>query len=104
MNSIHLLFGDEALPTGLIGVGAPKDHEAVLGLWELVVFLLGVVHWVATLLGKLLGLALLGEGATNVALHGGAVLEKMLRLSPWNGHGDSSAFSKCFGCTARPQG
>jgi hypothetical protein len=33
-----------ALPTGFIRLGAPEDHEAVLNLGELIVFLLGVVH------------------------------------------------------------
>jgi hypothetical protein len=70
VNSIHLLFGDAALPAGFIGVGAPKDHEAALGLQELGVFLLGTPRQVASLQGRLMGLALLAEGAMDVALHG----------------------------------
>jgi hypothetical protein len=62
--------------------GSPKDHEAVLGLRKLIVFLLGAVHRVVDLWGRLLGLELLGEGATDIALHGNAILEKILRLSP----------------------
>ena len=61
---------------------SPKDHDTALDLGELVVFLLGTVRWVASLRGRLLGLALLAMGATDVALHGGIVLEKMLRLPP----------------------
>ena len=63
-------------------MGSPKDHEAALGLWELDVFLLGAFCQVAGLQGKLLGLALSTEGATDVALHGGVVLEEVLYLPP----------------------
>ena len=77
MNSVHLLFGDAALLAGFIGVGALEDHEAALNLGELGVLLLGISRWVVGLQGRLLGLALLAEGATDVALHGGVVLEKM---------------------------
>ena len=87
VDSVHLLLGDATLPMGLVRLGAPKDHEAVLGLGELIVFLLGAVHRVAGLQGSLLGLALLAEGATDVALHGSAVLEEMLRLPPMEGVG-----------------
>jgi hypothetical protein len=80
VDGIHLLFGDVALPTGFICLGAPKDHEAALSLGELILFPLGAVHQVTGLRGRLLGLALLAEGATDVALHGGVVLEKMLCL------------------------
>jgi len=41
VNRVHLLFGDAALLVGFIGVGAPEDREAAIGLWELIVFLLG---------------------------------------------------------------
>ena len=78
MNSVHLLFGDAALPAGFIGVGALEDHAAALGLKELSVFLLGISRWVTGLQGRLLGLALLVEGAMDVALHGGVVLEVVL--------------------------
>ena len=40
--SIHLLFSDAVLPVGFVGVVAPKDHDAALGLGELSAFLLGV--------------------------------------------------------------
>jgi hypothetical protein len=38
VEGIHLLFGDVALPAGFIHLGAPEDHEVVLGLGELIVF------------------------------------------------------------------
>jgi len=47
---------------------------------NLVVFFLGTVCRVASLQGKLLGLALLAKGAMDVALHGSVVLEEMLHL------------------------
>ena len=77
VNGIHLL-----LPVGLVRLGPPEDHEAALGLEQLIVFLLDAIHWVTSLQDKLLGLALLAEGAMDVALHGSTVLEKMLRLPP----------------------
>ena len=80
MDSVHLLLGDAVLPAGLVRLGALEDHEAALGLGELIVFLLGAIHRVTSLRGRLLGPALLAEGATDVALHGGAILEKMLHL------------------------
>ena len=43
MDGVHLLLGDVALLAGLIRLGAPKDHEVVLGLGELGVILLGAV-------------------------------------------------------------
>ena len=49
VNGVHLLFGDAALPVRFIGVGAPKDHKAAIGLWELIVFLLGASCQVASL-------------------------------------------------------
>ena len=87
MNGVHLLFGDAALLVVFIGVGAPKDHDAVLDLEELGVFHLGASRRVIGLQGRLLGLALLAEGAMDVALHGGVVLEEVLCLSPmeWAG-------------------
>jgi hypothetical protein len=95
MDGVHLLLNDAVLPTGFIHLGAPKDHEAELYLEELIVLLMGAVRRVAGLRCRLLGLALLAEGATDVAIHGSAVLEKMLRLPSWNVKGDLSAFSKC---------
>jgi hypothetical protein len=44
VDDIHLLLGDAALPVGLIRLEAPKDHEAVLGLEELIILLLGAVN------------------------------------------------------------
>jgi hypothetical protein len=43
VDGVHLLLGDAALPTGFIRLGAPEDHEAALGLGELIVFLLGAI-------------------------------------------------------------
>jgi hypothetical protein len=85
VNNVHLLLDDAALPAGFIRLEAPEDHEAALGYGELVVFLLGTICQVVGLQGMLMGLALLAKGATDIGLHGGAVLEKMFRLSPWNG-------------------
>jgi hypothetical protein len=82
VDGVHLLLGDAALPARFIRLGAPEDHEATLSLGELIVFLLGTVRRVTGLRGRLLGLALLAEGATDVALHGSVVLEKMLCLPP----------------------
>jgi hypothetical protein len=62
VDDIHLLLGDAALPAGLIRLEAPKDHEAVLGLEELIILLLGAVNWVIGLGGMLLGLCPVGQG------------------------------------------
>jgi hypothetical protein len=75
VNGIHLLLGDAVLSVGFVRLGALEDHEAALSLGELIVFLLGVIRRVAGLHGRLLGLALLAEGATNVALHGSIVVD-----------------------------
>jgi hypothetical protein len=82
VDNVHLPLGDAALSAGFICLGAPKDDEAALDLGELVVFLLGTVCRVVNLWGRLLGRALLVEGAKDVALHGNTVLEKMLCLPP----------------------
>jgi hypothetical protein len=84
VDGIHLLFSDVALLAGFICLGTPEDHEAALDLRELIIFLLGIIRRVTGLWGRLLGLALLAKGATDVALHGGAALEKMLCLAPRN--------------------
>ena len=81
MDGIHLLLGDVALAR-FICLGALEDHEATLNLGELIVFLLGTVRRVAGLRDRLLGLALLAEGATDVAPHGSAILEEVLCLPP----------------------
>ena len=52
VDGVHLLLGDAALPVGLMRLGAPEDHEAALGLRELVVFLLGSISWVISLWGR----------------------------------------------------
>jgi hypothetical protein len=44
MNDVHLLFSDAVLPAGFIGLEAPEDHEATLGLGELGFFLLGTTR------------------------------------------------------------
>ena len=46
VNGVHLLLGDVALSAGFVGLGALEDHEASLGLQELIVFLLGICCWV----------------------------------------------------------
>jgi hypothetical protein len=102
VNGVHLLVGDVALLVGFISLGAPKDHEAALGLGELIVFLLGTVHQVTSLWGKLLGLALLAEGATNVNLHGRAVLEEMLWLPPVEGAGGLECLLEVLSVCATP--
>jgi len=102
VNSVHLPLGDATLLAGLIRLGASKDHEAVLGLGELIVFFLGTIRRVASLQGRLLGLALLAEGAMNVALHGSIVLEEILHFPPWKAQGASSAFLKCSGHVPHP--
>ena len=81
VDSVHLLLGDVALPVGLICLGASEDHEAALGLGEPIVFLLGTVRQVAGLQGRLLGLALLVEGTTDVALYSSAVLKEVPGLT-----------------------
>jgi hypothetical protein len=49
VNGVHLLVSDVALLVGFIRLGAHEDHEVVLSLGELVVFLLGIVRWVTSL-------------------------------------------------------
>jgi hypothetical protein len=43
VEDVHVLLGDAVLPAGFVHLGAPEDHEAVLGLRELIVFLLGAI-------------------------------------------------------------
>ena len=43
VDGIHLLLGDASLAAGLIRLGSPKDHEALLGLGKLGVFLLDTI-------------------------------------------------------------
>ena len=73
MDSVHLLLSDATLPAGLVRLGVLEDHEALLGLGELGVFVLGIIRRGVSLLGRLLGLVQLAEGATDVAPHGCAV-------------------------------
>jgi hypothetical protein len=70
VNSVHLHLGDVALLAGLVRLGALEDHEAPLGLRELDILLQGAICQFASLWGRLLGLALLAEGAMDVALDG----------------------------------
>jgi hypothetical protein len=49
VDDIHVLFGDAMLSAGFICLGALEDHEAALGLGELVVLLLGAACWVTSL-------------------------------------------------------
>jgi hypothetical protein len=96
VDGVHLLLSDLALLAGFICLGAPEDHEAALDLGEIIVFLLGAIRRVTSLRGRLLGLALLAEGATDVALHGCIVLEKMLRLPPVERAGGLKRLLKVF--------
>ena len=73
MDGVHLLLGDVALLAGLIRLGAPKDHEAMIGLRKLGVVLQDGICRLAGLRGRLLDVALLAEGAANVAPDGGLV-------------------------------
>jgi hypothetical protein len=43
VDGVHFLLSDAALLAGFIRLGAPEDHEATIGLGELIVFLLGTV-------------------------------------------------------------
>jgi hypothetical protein len=104
MDGVHLLLDDAVLPVGFIHLGAPEDHEAALDLEELVVLLLGAVHRVASLRCRLLGLALLAEGATDVAIHGSVVLEKMLHLLPVERAGGFERLLKVFPTCSAPMG
>ena len=58
----------------------PQDHEAAISLGELDVVLQGSIHRLIGLWSWQLGLALLAEGATDVAPNGGVVLEEVLCL------------------------
>jgi hypothetical protein len=95
-------LGDAMLSARFIRLGASKDHKAALALGELVGFLLGAVCRVAGLGGRLLGLALLAEGATNVALHGSTVLEEMLHLPPMEQVGGLECLLKVFRACSAP--
>jgi hypothetical protein len=75
----------------------------MLSLEELIV-LLGIVHRVTGLWGRLLGLGLLAEGATDVARHGGTVLEKMLRLPPVERAGGFEHLLEVFRVCSAPVG
>jgi hypothetical protein len=43
LDSIHLLLSDMALMSGFEGLGAPEDHEALLGLRELGVLSMSII-------------------------------------------------------------
>jgi hypothetical protein len=104
VDGIHLLLSDAVLLTGFICLGALKDHEAALVLGELVVFLQGTACRVTSLRGRLLGLALLAKGATDVALHGCVVLEEMLRLLPMERAGGLERLLEVFQSCSAPTG
>ena len=104
MDGVHLLLDDLALLVGFIRLGAPKDHGAALGHGELLIFFFGTVHQVASLWGRLLGLALLAEGAMDVALHGSIVLEKMFWLPPMERVGGLEHLFKVFWACSVPMG
>jgi hypothetical protein len=76
----------------------------VLGLGELIVLLLGIVHQVVSLRGRLLGLALLAKGAMDVALHGSTVFEKMHRLPPMEQVGGLECLLEVFQVFSTPAG
>jgi hypothetical protein len=102
MNDVHLLLYDAALSAGFICLGAPEDHEAMIGLGELGVVLRGGVRWLIGLWGWLLGLALLAEGATDVALDGGAILEEVLHLPSMERAGGFECLLKVLGVRTVP--
>jgi hypothetical protein len=104
VDGVHLLLSDATLLAGFIYLEAPDDHAAALDLRELVVFLLGAIRWVTSLWGRLLGLALLAEGATDVALHGCIVFEKVLRLPPMERVGGLERLLKVFQTCNAPVG
>jgi hypothetical protein len=86
VDDVHLLLNEAALTSGHVRLGAPENHEAVLGHTKLGV-LLGTVCWFAGLRSQLLGLALLAKGAMDVAPVGSTVLEEVLRLPCGKGRG-----------------
>jgi len=102
VNGVHLLFDDAALSAGFIGVGAPEDHEAALGLGELGVFLLGTSRWVTGLQGRLSRPSLLAKGATNVALHDSAIIEEVFCLPPVEWAGGLKRLLEVFWACASP--
>jgi hypothetical protein len=104
VDGVHLLLSDAALSVGFVRLGAPEDHEAVLGLVELGVLLLGAVCRCTGLQDRLLGLALLAESATDVASNSSAVHEKVLRLPPVERVGGLNPFSKCSRHAHHPRG
>jgi hypothetical protein len=81
MDGMDLLLSDAVVPAGFVCLGAPKDHQAAIGLGELSVFLKGCFGRVASLRGRLLGSALWAKGATDVAPHSGVVFQDMPHLA-----------------------
>jgi hypothetical protein len=104
VDNVHLLLSDVVLLAGFIRLGAPKDHEAMVSLRKLSVIFWGSIHRLASLGGRLLGLALLAEGAMDVASNCGTVFEEVFAYPSCNGQGASSTFLKCSGCAPRLQG
>ena len=104
VDSVHLLLGDAVLPAGLVHLGALEDHEAAIGLKEFGVVLYGSVRWLASLQGRLLGLALLAEGAMDVAPDGGTIFEEVLRLPPMEQEGGLKSLLEVLGACTSPVG
>ena len=101
---IHLLLSDAVLSVGFVHLGSPKDHEAAIDLRKLDVVVRGDIRRLADLRGRLLGLALLAEGATDVALDGGAVFEEVLRLPPMEQEGGLKRLLEVLGARTMPVG
>lgn len=100
LQTIHLLLSDPALTARLVGLGATKDHEALLSLRELGVLPLSTVSLRTDLLGKHLGLDLQDEGTPDVAPHGCTVLEEVLDMQAVERAGPLERFLKVFGSLA----
>jgi hypothetical protein len=103
VDGVHLLLSDATLLAGFISPEAPDDHAAALDCRELI-FLLGAIRRVTSLWGRLLGLALLAEGAMDVALHGCIVFEKMLCLPPMEWAWGLERLLKVFWTCSAPAG
>jgi hypothetical protein len=104
VDGVHFLLDDAALLAGFICLGAPKDHVATTSLRKLGVILWGGVCRLISLVGRLLGLALLAEGAMDVSRNGGTIFEEVLRLSLMERAGGLERLLKVLRACAMPQG
>ena len=80
VNCVHLMLGDVTLLAGFIYLRTLEDHEASLGLRKLNIFLLDIIHWLASLHDRLLGLTLLAKGAIDIDSNGGTSLKEVIHL------------------------